>query len=212
MSATLCVLWTITPLVAPQPHINCNRCGGIRPYKSSGKFRVNANGKRIDAWLIYRCDQCDNSWNFAIFERRNRRDIDPALLQALQTNDPATARRYAFDVPALRRAATHVAEFPDVAVGKARVDERCVEPPAEWTALRISLAIAQPVALRLDRLLANELGISRSRLAGWARDGLVALAPGGAEMMRRPCRDATSIEVRLGGVVEHAVILRAASG
>ncbi|MGT2464890.1 hypothetical protein ACVOMV_04880 [Mesorhizobium atlanticum] len=52
--STLRVHWTIAPAIAPRPLINCNRCGDIKPYRCSKKFRVNANGKRIDVWLIYR--------------------------------------------------------------------------------------------------------------------------------------------------------------
>ncbi|MHB9361041.1 DUF1062 domain-containing protein [Mesorhizobium sp. LNJC403B00] len=74
----------------------------MKAYRCSDKFRVNANGKRIDVWLIYRCIDCDNSWNFGIFERCNRRDIEHALLAALESNDPALARRHAFDVVALK--------------------------------------------------------------------------------------------------------------
>ncbi|TGV94053.1 DUF1062 domain-containing protein, partial [Mesorhizobium sp. M2D.F.Ca.ET.145.01.1.1] len=84
MSSILRIHWTIAPKIAPRPLINCNRCGGVKAYRCSGKFRVNANGKRIDVWLIYRCVDCDNSWNFGIFERCNRRDIGPALLAALE--------------------------------------------------------------------------------------------------------------------------------
>lgn len=80
MSQYLRIRWAIAPAIAPRPLINCNHCGGVRPYRCSSKFRVNANGKRIDAWLIYRCAECDNSWNFTILERRNRYDIEPALL------------------------------------------------------------------------------------------------------------------------------------
>ena len=69
MSGTLRIHWAIAPEIAPQPLINCNRCGTVKAYRCSEKFRVNANGKRIDVWLIYRCVDCDNSWNFGIFER-----------------------------------------------------------------------------------------------------------------------------------------------
>ncbi|TIW96850.1 MAG: hypothetical protein E5V57_26540, partial [Mesorhizobium sp.] len=53
MSSILRIRWVIAPKTAPRPLINCNRCNGLKAYHSSGKFRVNANGKRIDAWLIY---------------------------------------------------------------------------------------------------------------------------------------------------------------
>lgn len=177
--STLRVLWTVTSLVAPQPHLACNRCGTTRPYRSSGKFRLNANGKRLDAWLVYRCTTCENSWNFTLFERRLRRDIAPELLAALETNQPALARRHAFDTVALKRAARLVEEFPDVAVRKT-----IVEAAPAPDALQIMLALERPVALRLDRLLATELGTSRSRLDRWA--GRTCLHVDGGELHKPP--------------------------
>ncbi|MEP6568020.1 MAG: DUF1062 domain-containing protein, partial [Mesorhizobium sp.] len=160
MSGHLRIRWAIAPKIAPQPLINCNRCGTVKLYRCSGKFRVNANGKRIDVWLIYRCVDCDNSWNFGILERCNRRDIEPALLQALESNDPVLARRHAFDIVALRNRAGRVEEFPDVAVQK----EMLGDFRENTTALELQLRLEIPTSLRLDRLLANELGISRSKL------------------------------------------------
>jgi len=98
MSGYLRIRWTITPGTAPRPLINCNRCGTVKPYRCSGKFRVNANGKRIDAWLIYRCFDCDNSWNFGILERCSRRDIAPARPAAPESKDPGPARAPSFRV------------------------------------------------------------------------------------------------------------------
>ena len=66
------------PRTPPRPWLACSRCRGIKPFRCSEKFRLNANGKRLDAWLIYRCASCDNTWNRPVLERRNRRDIDPA--------------------------------------------------------------------------------------------------------------------------------------
>ena len=67
------------PRTPPQPWLACSRCRDIRPFRCSEKFRLNANGKRLDAWLIYRCGSCDNTWNRPVLERRNRRDIDPLV-------------------------------------------------------------------------------------------------------------------------------------
>lgn len=137
MCSILRMHWTIAPKTAPRPHINCNRCNSLKAYHSSGKFRVNANGKRIDAWLIYRCVDCDNSWNFCILERCNRRDIESALLHALESNDPALARRHAFDVVALRSRVGRVEEFPEAAVHKQVLGER----PENTTALELQLRL-----------------------------------------------------------------------
>jgi hypothetical protein len=206
LSQHLAVRWTVAPEIAPRPLINCNRCGTVKAYRCSDKFRVNANGKRIDVWLIYRCIDCDNSWNFGIFERRNRRDIEPALLAALESNDPALARRHAFDVVALRNRVGRVEEFSDVAVHKHRLGDEGA------TALEIRLALEAPTSLRLDRLLAGELGISRSRLQALDEKGLLVVVPDGARALRKSARDGTTVRIDLTGELDRADIISTAGG
>ncbi|MDG4876871.1 DUF1062 domain-containing protein [Mesorhizobium sp. WSM4935] len=204
--STLRVHWTIAPAIAPRPLINCNRCGGVRSYRCSEKFRVNANGKRIDVWLIYRCVDCDNSWNFAILERQARRDIEPALFTALECNDPALARRFAFDAAALRNRAGRVEEFADVTVDKALLDGE----PGHATALRLELRLEGATALRLDRLLAGELGLSRSRLRALEDRRRLTVEPDGARTLRKPVRDGVAIHIDLAGEADRRAILSAA--
>jgi hypothetical protein len=208
MSSILRIRWAIAPKTAPRPHINCNRCGAFKAYHCSGKFRVNANGKRIDAWLIYRCIDCDNSWNFGIFERCNRRDIEPELLAALESNDPALARRHAFDVVALRSRIGRVEEFPEAAVHKEVLGDR----PENTTALELQLGLEMPTALRLDRLLAGELDISRSRLQAWEEKRLLVVGPDGAKALRKPARAGTAIRIALAGEPDRDGIIAAAGG
>jgi len=208
MSSTLRIHWTIAPEIAPRPLINCNRCGGVKAYRCSGKFRVNANGKRIDVWLIYRCVDCDNSWNFGIFERCNRRDIEPALLRALESNDPELARSHAFDIVALRNQVGRVEEFPDVAVLKRVVGET----RETATALELRLGLDMPTSLRLDRLLANELGISRSRLQALEERRVLIINPDGAKALRKPARQGLTVRIDLIGEDDRQAIILAAGG
>ncbi|MDX8502536.1 DUF1062 domain-containing protein [Mesorhizobium sp. VK4C] len=207
MSQYLRIRWTIAPEIAPRPLIKCNRCSGVKPYRCSGKFRVNANGKRIDAWLIYRCTDCDNSWNFTILERRNRRDIEPALLAALEGNDPALIHHHAFDAVALRNRIGRIEEFPDVTVRKELLDGRPDCATALWLALRLDAA----TPLRLDRLLAGELGLSRSRLQNWEERRSLAIEPDGAKALRRPARNGMAIRIDLAGETDRGAIVSAAS-
>jgi hypothetical protein len=185
MSNVLAIQWTITPQIAPQPRLTCNRCGGVRQFRSSDKIRLNANGKRVDAWLIYRCVDCDNSWNRPLFERRNIRDIDPMSLRALQTNDPDFVRRIAFDVEGLRRWSERVEEFATGDVQK-HVQSKNSEPLAR---IEITLVASMPTCVRVDRLLASELGISRARIQELQTSGRLTMSPHGARMLRRPVRD-----------------------
>ncbi|MER8901586.1 DUF1062 domain-containing protein [Mesorhizobium sp. M0772] len=206
MSQHLAIHWAITPEIAPRPLVHCNRCSAVKAYRCSDKFRVNANGKRIDVWLIYRCIDCDNSWNFGIFERCNRRDIEPTLLTALESNDPTLARRHAFDVVALRNRVGRVEEFSDVAVQKRSLGERGA------TTLEIRLGLEMPTSLRLDRLLAGELGISRSRLQALEEKLVLTVFPEGAKALRKPAREGTIIRIDLAGEADREVIISAAGG
>jgi hypothetical protein len=208
MSGYLRIRWAIAPKIAPQPLINCNRCGTVKAYRCSSKFRVNANGKRIDVWLIYRCVDCDNSWNFGILERCNRRDIEPALLQALEGNDPVLARRHAFDTVALRNRVGRVEEFPEVAVQK----EMLGDIQENTTGLELQLGLEMPISLRLDRLLAGELGISRSRLQALEERRLLVVNPEGAKALRKPAREGTAIRIELAGEPDREAIISAAGG
>ena len=159
MCHALQVRWTITPKIAPQPWIACNRCGGLRAFQSSNKIRLNANGRKLDAWLIYKCITCDKSWNRPIFERRNVRDIAPDVLEALQSNDPDWILAETFNLEALRRKSQRVDEFADYDVRK-----QLLRGAADWTHLEIELAVPFPSSTRLDRLLASELSFSRTLL------------------------------------------------
>ncbi|WP_292137971.1 DUF1062 domain-containing protein [Mesorhizobium sp.] len=159
-------------------------------------------------WLIYRCIDCDNSWNFGIFERCNRRDIDPTLLAALERNDPALAHRHAFDVIALRNRIGRVEEFSDVSIHKRRLGDT----GEAATVLEIQLGLEMPTSLRLDRLLAGELGISRSRLQALEERRLLIVDPDGAKALRKPTRAGIAIRIDLAGEADRQAIISAAGG
>jgi hypothetical protein len=206
MSSILRVQWTITPSTPPQPWLACSRCRDIRPFRCSGKFRLNANGKRLDAWLIYRCGSCDNTWNRPVLERRNRRDIDPAFLHAVETNDPQWIRRYAFDVANLRNRTERIEEFADFDVGKRLLSAG----PKPFSKLEILLTVAIPTNLRTDRLLASELGLPRRRIDDLTAKGSLAVA--GARSLRKSVRDGLRIVFDLGAETNGEAIALAAGG
>ena len=208
MSGLLRIRWAIAPEIAPRPLINCNRCGDVRPYRYGGKFRVNANGKRIDAWMIYRCVDCDNSWNFTLFERRNRRDIEPALLAALEGNEPVLARRIAFDAAALGGRAGRFEGFSETTLQKKMMEGNV----AGATGLRLELRLEAATSLRLDRLLATQLGISRTRLRDLEARKLLTVAPKGAKALRKPVCDGLAIRIDLAGEADRDAVISAACG
>lgn len=190
MCDSLRVRWTIVPQTAPQPWIACGRCGSLRAFQSSDKVRLNANGRRLDAWLIYRCLTCEKTWNRPIFERRSVRDIEPSVLEALQSNDPQWIRAETFNLDALRRNSPRVDEFPEVEIAR----EVQHEPPG-WTKLEIELVVPFSASTRLDRLLASELGISRTRLQALHDAGILRTTSDRPDILRRRLKTGTRVTI-----------------
>ena len=192
MSDVLRVQWTIIPGSAPEPWLSCNRCRARTRFRTSGKIRVNASGKRVDAWLIYKCTSCDNTWNRPVLERRHVSTIEPHLLALLQANDPELCRRLAFKADP-SRPKLKVEPVGDVIVRKETVSG------STRSACRLEIACVVPetIGLRVDRLLSTELRLSRSRIQSLQDAGYLAACPGG---LRRPLRNGLHVRIELRGV------------
>jgi hypothetical protein len=130
-------------------------------------------------WLIYRCERCEAAWNCEIAERRLPSEIGAALYEQFLRNDLATAWRYAFDerVTARGGRVEPCAEVRVIRAGEAAAP------------VRIRLSVPHPCGVRLDQLLARELGVPRSSLRGAIASGALAIETGGEVALRRAVRD-----------------------
>ena len=61
--------WCIEPGPPPRPQWTCSGCGTLRCFASTGKFRVNAQKKRLTVWLIYSCAVCGRTKNLVVRDR-----------------------------------------------------------------------------------------------------------------------------------------------
>ena len=78
--------------------------------------------------------------------------------------------------------------------------------------LELLLGLEMPTSLRLDRLLAGELGISRSRLQALEERRLLIVDPDGDKALRKPARQGMTIRIDLAGEPDHEAIISAAGG
>jgi hypothetical protein len=81
----------------------CKKCKKKTEYASSGLFRVNAQRKSLDVWLIYKCKKCNTTWNLTVLSRVTTGSVPPDLLHGFHENDSALAKRYATDMAVLKR-------------------------------------------------------------------------------------------------------------
>jgi hypothetical protein len=170
------------------------------PFACSMKFRTNAQKKRVDVWLIYRCRACEETWNLPIHERLAVSEIAPDLFQAIARNDSALARRYAFD---RQRLAPH-GRVEESAAFEIRKSPR-EECDGNASVIDITLALAWPCGIRLDRLLASELGMTRSQLRTLHERGALRVLHA-TKPLRSPIADGLSISIDLSdGAIQPAL-------
>ena len=93
--------WVVTPTCLPLVLRRCHTCASER-FRADGKFRVNANHKLIDAWLLALCTVCGETTKLTVLERTNVRSVRPELLDRLHANDPVLAAELLQD-PVVRR-------------------------------------------------------------------------------------------------------------
>ena len=87
--------WAVSPNNTPLLKKSCSHCDSKQFYCSE-KFRINAQKKNVDVWLIYRCVKCDSTYNLTIFSRTRPTAIDSILFNKFQNNDTEQAWKYAF--------------------------------------------------------------------------------------------------------------------
>ncbi|RDU24595.1 DUF1062 domain-containing protein [Anaerosacchariphilus polymeriproducens] len=61
--------YTIIPEESFKILRNCSSCGCKTLFENTNSFRVNANGNKIDVWLIYQCIKCKHTNNLTIYKR-----------------------------------------------------------------------------------------------------------------------------------------------
>lgn len=191
MSEILRVTWRITPLYPPRPRRHCGSCNATTPFVSSGRFRTNAQKKRMDVWLIYRCGLCDATWNMPVVERCPVTRIPPERLRSFIHNDPEVAIDHAFDLARLARHSDRIDHDMTMTV------EKCIDSGGITGAasLEILIALSRPCRPRLDALLAHELGVTRGGLLKAYEAGALELIPVTAKAMRAPALDGQQIRI-----------------
>ena len=82
----------------------CVRCRRRSGFVCTNRFRVNANQRVIDVWLLFSCERCGSRTRIPILERVPVSKISRQDLGAFHRNDAQMATRLGRDVALLGRA------------------------------------------------------------------------------------------------------------
>jgi hypothetical protein len=138
--------------------MRCVDCRSVSATAAAGRFRVNANGKLLDVWLLVRCVACDRTSNLTVHERAPVGSLDPAELHGYHVNDPELVASRLLDPQFARR--NHVTlDWTDAW----QLDATPAWTDEAWP-VQVRVVFADPVPLRPERLIAHGLGLSRNEV------------------------------------------------
>jgi hypothetical protein len=162
-------IWVVVPTCLPLVLRRCHTCAAER-FRASGKFRINANHKLLDVWLLALCTGCGETAKLTILERTNVRAIRPELLDRLHDNDPGLAAELLQD-PVVQRRNRIALDWDNAwrldTGGPDHLDREAIE---------VSVRFAARIPLRPVRLIAEGFDLSRAEVDRLVAEGKLVSA------------------------------------
>ncbi|MGW4948019.1 DUF1062 domain-containing protein [Actinoplanes sp. NPDC004185] len=162
-------IWVVMPTRLPLVIRRCHGCASQR-FRASGRFRVNANHKLIDAWLLALCTGCGDTTRLTLFERVTVRSVRPEILDRLHDNDLGLTAELLQDPLVWRR--NRIALDWD---GAWRLDTGAPDQP-DGDTIEVSVRFAAPIPIRPVRLIADGFGFSRAEVTKLVAEGSLVSA------------------------------------
>lgn len=147
------VIWEVRYLSLPQVLRHCKKCGQKTLFTCSEKFRVNAQQKTLDIWLIYSCSRCNTTWNARVNAHISPQSIPHERLEGFCQNDRSLVAEYAMDSAFLRQNGAEVQTPPYRIVGEDFSPEEVVE---------LELRSEYPVPIKIAALVREKLHLSQA--------------------------------------------------
>lgn len=195
--------WELVPENLPIVKRNCPKCNQKSHYINSEKFRVNANKNNLDIWLIYQCEKCKSTWNMTIHERIKPNDINKYEYEKFLSNDKELAREYAFNLSVYNK---NKAEVILEDVNYKLIQRKLEAYYIKENELVIEIICRYPIEMRVDKLLSDKLGLSRSKIKDMHRKGVIFIDDD-KNSLNMKVRD--GMEIHVLKEVEHIEVLQA---
>jgi len=160
----LATQWLVCPAGLPLIRRRCLSCTSMR-YRAHGKFRVNANHKLLDVWLLALCAGCGATIKLTVLERVHVRAIDPSALTRFHHNDLDLAAKLLADPRLLRRNGITLDWDGAWTIRKS------TDGLSQAEVIDTSVRFVERIPIRLTTLLSAGLDVSRSEVQRLAAEG-----------------------------------------
>ena len=141
---------------------NCPKCGRKTHYINTNKFRINANGNKLDIWLIYQCAECKHTLNLAIYERKKVSSITKEEYQRFLDNDEQLAKIFGKNIQLFQRNKADV-DFDELNYDFVKLHET-IENSGFGEQILITINNPYMLKIRPEKQIALVLGLSRSQV------------------------------------------------
>ena len=161
-------LWVIRELGLPTILRACTACRSNRHYPS-GKFRVNANGKLLDVWLLVGCESCDRTSKVPVHERIQVQALENARLRMCENNDPAAVREITMSASLADKSRYRLDWSGTWRLETDSPFHACDDPQS----LEVAVGFELPVPICVENLLSLGFGVSRARIRSLVASGRI---------------------------------------
>lgn len=167
-------LWAVRECALPAILRPCPDCPEMR-HHPSGKFRLNANGKLLDVWLLLLCEGCGRTSKLEVHERVHTSTLDAKRRNAYENNDAAEVRELAMSASFAVKSG-HRLDWTGTWKFETDMPFYQADDPSS---LRVLIRFELPVPIRVERLLMLGLGLSRGQVRRMVTEGRIRtpLAP-----------------------------------
>lgn len=165
--------WTLRPLSAFRIKRNCPKCNCKTDFVSTENFRINANGRCVDVWLIYQCEHCRSTYNLPVYERIRPERLTPGIYRQLMENDSQLALKMGLDRALFEKNHAVISDNVPYEIMKNGTIEA-----GDISACGRVIHIKNPyhLKIRLDKVLAQGLCCLRAQIKKDIRAGRITCA------------------------------------
>ncbi|MEU4746900.1 DUF1062 domain-containing protein [Actinosynnema sp. NPDC023658] len=165
-------LWFIREVGLPAIVRSCVSCRSTRHHPTD-KFRVNANGKLLDVWMLICCDLCGRTSKIPVHERVHVQSLDHELLVRFENNDPALVRQLTLDA-ALAGRSSYRLDW--TGTWELETDMPFYDLEGDDAApLEVVVRFELPAPVRVEKLLTAGFGLSRAAVRRMVDSGRIHL-------------------------------------
>ena len=152
---------------------NCPKCGRKTHFRNTKKFRINANGNRLDIWLVYQCEECKHTLNLAIYERQKVSSIPKEEYQLFLDNNEQLAEVYGKSVQLFRKNKADI-DFTGLEYGFVKLHET-IESSGFGEQILVTVNNPYGLKIRPEKQIAMVLGLSRSQVKSLLEKGKIEI-------------------------------------